>query len=80
MNRQRAIEISQSPDMKDVTFENTRIYIQHVNEDETARIYPLDNPEQEMTVPLTSLVEETPESDNIDLAALNCRVDPYRGE
>jgi len=58
MIKQRAIEISQSPTMEHVTYEGTPIYIQHVNEDDTARIYPLNNKEQEMTVPIESLKEE----------------------
>nr|WP_154894224.1 H-type small acid-soluble spore protein [Paenibacillus xylanexedens] len=57
MNRQRAIEISESAIMKNVTYQNAPIVIQHVNEDETARIYPIGNSEQEMTVPLSSLTE-----------------------
>jgi len=58
MIKQRAIEISQSPMMEHVTYEGAPIYIQHVNDDDTARIYPLDNKEQEMTVPIESLKEE----------------------
>lgn len=57
MNKQRAIEISESAIMKHVTYQDTLIYIQHVNEDETARVYPIGNSEQEMTVPLSSLTE-----------------------
>ncbi|MCY9513397.1 small acid-soluble spore protein H [Paenibacillus apiarius] len=59
MNKQRAMEIAASPDMVEVTCEGTPIYIQHVNEQqETARIFPLDQPEQEREVPLSSLVEQ----------------------
>ncbi|WP_433706732.1 small, acid-soluble spore protein, H family [Paenibacillus illinoisensis] len=43
--------------MKNVTYQDAPIVIQHVNEDETDRIYPTGNSEQEMTVPLTSLTE-----------------------
>lgn len=57
LNKQRAIEISESTIMKNVTYQDTPIFIQHVNEDETARIYPIGNSEQEMTVPLSSLTE-----------------------
>lgn len=42
MNKQRAIEISESAIMKNVTYQDTPIYIQHVNEDETARVYPME--------------------------------------
>lgn len=57
MNKQRAIEISESAIMKNVTYQDTPIFIQHVNEDETVRVYPIGNSEQEMTVPLSSLTE-----------------------
>ncbi|MDG5790076.1 small acid-soluble spore protein H [Evansella sp. AB-P1] len=58
MNIQRAKEISQSPDMKDVVCNGQRVYIQHVDEqNETARIYPLEQPEQEQEVNVDSLTE-----------------------
>jgi small acid-soluble spore protein H (minor) len=58
MNKQRAQEIAASPVMANVTFQGTPIYIQHVDEkNETARIYPLDQPENEQEVPLGSLME-----------------------
>jgi len=58
MNVQRAKEIASSPVMAHVTYEGTPIYIQHVDEKhEKARIYPLDQPENEQTVPLSSLKE-----------------------
>ncbi|MCL6604167.1 MAG: small acid-soluble spore protein H [Paenibacillus sp.] len=58
MNIQRAKEIAQSPSMASVTYEGVPIYIQNVDEDnELARIYPLDQPENEQEVPLNSLVE-----------------------
>jgi len=60
MNNQRAQEIAASPNMVDVTYNGTPIYIQHVDEkNETARIYPLDKPENEQSVPLSSLVERS---------------------
>lgn len=58
MNLRRAQEIAASPVMADVTFNELPIYIQHVDEDnEMARIYPLDEPEKEQSVPLASLKE-----------------------
>ena len=57
MNKQRAIEISESAIMKHVTYQDTPVYIQHVNEDEAAGVYPIGNSGQEMTVPLSSLTE-----------------------
>jgi small acid-soluble spore protein H (minor) len=59
MDNQRAKEIASSPVMENVTYEGTPIYIQHVNEQNgTARIYPLGQPENEQEVPLTSLIEQ----------------------
>ncbi|MCM3781405.1 H-type small acid-soluble spore protein [Neobacillus mesonae] len=57
MNKHRAIEICESAVMANVTYQNTPVYIQHVNEDETVRIYPIGDSEQEITVPLSSLIE-----------------------
>jgi small acid-soluble spore protein H (minor) len=59
MNTQRAKEIASSPVMAHVTYNGVPIYIQHVDEqNETARIYPLDQPENEQDVPLYSLQEQ----------------------
>ncbi|MDD9268287.1 small acid-soluble spore protein H [Paenibacillus sp. GCM10023248] len=59
MNPQRAMEIADSPVMANVTCNGVPIYIQHVDEgNETARIYPLDQPENEQQVPLSSLIEQ----------------------
>ena len=58
MNKQRAKEIAASPIQANVTYNDVPIYIQNVNENnETARIYPLDEPENEQNVPLTNLIE-----------------------
>jgi len=58
MNKQRAQQIAASPVMADVTYNGSPIYIQHVDEEnDTARVYPLDRPEDEQTVPLSSLTE-----------------------
>lgn len=59
MNKQRAKEIAASPVMQNVTLNGVPVYIQHVDEDaETARIYPLDEPENEQNVSLGQLIEE----------------------
>ncbi|NBD24485.1 H-type small acid-soluble spore protein [Paenibacillus sp. T1] len=61
MNPQRAQEIAESPVMADVTCDGVPVYIQHVDaENDTARIYPLDQPDQEQTVALGTLVEASP--------------------
>lgn len=58
MNKLRASQIAASPVMANVSCDGIPIYIQNVDEtNETARIYPLDQPEQEQEVPLDSLVE-----------------------
>lgn len=59
MNSQRAKEIVSSPTMVDVTLNGVPIYIQHVDEkNETARIFPLGEPENEQDVSLSELNEK----------------------
>ncbi|MGZ9584331.1 small acid-soluble spore protein H [Paenibacillus marinisediminis] len=59
MNIQRAQEIASSPVMATVLCDGKPIYIQHVNkQNETARVYALNNPEEEWEVPLNSLSEQ----------------------
>lgn len=58
MNKQRAQEIMESPDIKRVHYNGTPVYIQRVDEKgETARIFPLDDPSHEQTVSLNELHE-----------------------
>lgn len=58
MNKQRAQEIVNSPEMVRVTYNGVPIFIQNVDENnETARIYPLDEPQNEQEVPLKQLAE-----------------------
>ncbi|UCZ53175.1 small acid-soluble spore protein H [Bacillus shivajii] len=58
MNRHRAEEISESPIMANVTYNGTPIYIQHVDDqNETARVFPLDDPQNEFVVQVDNLVE-----------------------
>ncbi|MFD1019816.1 small acid-soluble spore protein H [Thalassobacillus hwangdonensis] len=59
MQKERAKEISVSPVMANVTYNGRQVYIQHVDEqNETARIYPLDEPQDELEVSLRTLLEE----------------------
>ncbi|WP_209970854.1 small acid-soluble spore protein H [Paenibacillus eucommiae] len=59
MNKQRAQKIIESPVMVNVTYQGTPIYIQNVDEhNDTATIFPLDQPENEQSVPLDSLIEQ----------------------
>ncbi|WP_407639163.1 H-type small acid-soluble spore protein [Alteribacillus iranensis] len=54
----RAQEIAESPVMAHVTYDGTPIYIQHVDEhSHTARIYALEDPDTELSVPLDQLME-----------------------
>jgi small acid-soluble spore protein H (minor) len=58
MNKQRAQEIVESPEIINVTYNGKQIYIQHVDEhSDMVRIYPLDEPTHEEDVPLDSLRE-----------------------
>jgi len=58
MNAQRAQEISESPVIANVMHNGEKVYIQHVDADKgIARIYPLDNPQNEQDVPLDNLKE-----------------------
>ncbi len=74
MNIQRAQEIAASPIMANVDFNGVPVYIQHVDEDnETARIYPLGQPEQEQEVPLSSLSENSSFL-AMDVDRMSCRI------
>ena len=60
MNTQRAKEIATSPVMANVTLNEVPVYIQHVDEETNmARVYPLDDPDQEESVPVDSLLEHS---------------------
>lgn len=58
MNIQRAKEIAESGVLANIQYNGQRIYIQHVDEQKgSARIYPLDDPENEKEVPVEQLLE-----------------------
>lgn len=58
MDAQRAQEIATSPVMEKVTYNGLQVYIQHVDENNgTARIYALKDPQKEQEVPISSLIE-----------------------
>jgi|GEM_PF-127782 small acid-soluble spore protein, H-type len=74
MDINRAKAISVSPNMVDVRYEGVPIYIQHVDDaKETARIYPLSDPEQETEVPVRSL-QEPSSTMAMDVEQMACRV------
>jgi small acid-soluble spore protein H (minor) len=59
MNAQRAQEISSSPMMTNVTYNGESIYIEHVDQQNgTATIHPLDEPNNKQSVSVTSLNEQ----------------------
>ncbi|MCJ8008359.1 H-type small acid-soluble spore protein [Lederbergia wuyishanensis] len=58
MNIQRAAEIAESPDMKNVMYNGKPVYIQRVDDqNDTVRVFHLDNPENEFDVLVTNLIE-----------------------
>lgn len=59
MDKLRAKEIAESPDLKNVQYQGKRVFIQRVNEDsDTAQIYFLDDPHNEIEVQLSDLREK----------------------
>ncbi|HLS20312.1 MAG TPA: H-type small acid-soluble spore protein [Bacillota bacterium] len=59
MEKHRAVEIANSPVMKDVTYQGAQVYIQHVDEQTgMAHIQILDEPEQTLTVDVSHLQED----------------------
>lgn len=60
--------------MVDVKYNGVPIYIQHVDgSKETARVYPLAEPDQEIEVPVRSLVE-TASTIAMEVEQMACRV------
>lgn len=58
MKTQRASEIASSPDMADVSYNGSPVYIEKVNEiNRTAYIHLLSEPKDQIKVPVTSLIE-----------------------
>lgn len=59
MDAQRAQEIADSPIMADVTYNGSRVYIEHVDQGkQTATVHPLDNPSSKQSVAVTGLQEQ----------------------
>ncbi|GGM24445.1 hypothetical protein GCM10011351_07770 [Paraliobacillus quinghaiensis] len=59
MDAKRAQEIIFSPEMVNVTYNDGKVYIEHVDEDTgNATVHPLDNPEIKQSVSVTELVEK----------------------
>ncbi|SDZ12367.1 small acid-soluble spore protein H (minor) [Evansella caseinilytica] len=59
MDAQRAQEICSSPVMANVTCNGKRVYIEHVDQQQgTATIHPLDEPDNKQSVSVDSLMEQ----------------------
>ncbi|ANX10855.1 small, acid-soluble spore protein, H family [Fictibacillus arsenicus] len=59
MDAQRAQEISESSAMANVTYNGQSIYIEHVDQQNgTATIHPLDEPNNKQSVSVSSLDEQ----------------------
>ncbi|MFE1245982.1 small acid-soluble spore protein H [Fictibacillus sp. NPDC058756] len=59
MDAQRAQEISESSAMANVTYNGQSIYIEHVDQQNgTATIHPLDEPNNKQSVSVSSLEEQ----------------------
>ncbi|GEN44584.1 H-type small acid-soluble spore protein [Alkalibacillus haloalkaliphilus] len=58
MDRLRAEQIAESPEMKNVQYNGQNVYIQHVNDNGTAHCYFLDEPENEFDAQLSNLREK----------------------
>ncbi len=59
MDAKRAQEIADSPVMANVTYNGTRVYIEHVDQGkQTATIHPLSNPNNKFSVPVDDLQEQ----------------------
>lgn len=58
MKSERASEIASSPVMANVSYNGSPVYIENVNEiNNTAYIHLLSEPEDQIKVPVTSLIE-----------------------
>jgi small acid-soluble spore protein H (minor) len=58
MDAQRAQEIANSTTMANVMYNGTRIYIEHVDQQNgTATIHPLNQPNQKQSVAVSNLME-----------------------
>lgn len=61
MDPNRAQEIVNSPTMVNVSYRGIPVYIQGVNPDQqTAKVFPLDEMDHEQEVDLQGLIEEGP--------------------
>lgn len=59
MNVERANQIIDSPEKIKVTYQGTPVWIESIDDgNQTARVFPENNPNEEKTVPVGELVEE----------------------
>ncbi|UTR12309.1 MULTISPECIES: H-type small acid-soluble spore protein [Evansella] len=60
MDKNRVVEILDSPDMIDVTYKGEKVFIEQVDENyEKARVFPLDEPGKHYDVEVKSLQEHS---------------------
>ncbi|WP_088036705.1 H-type small acid-soluble spore protein [Evansella clarkii] len=60
MDKNRVVEILDSPDMIDVTYKGEKVFIEQVDENyEKARVFPLGEPEKHYDVEVKSLQEHS---------------------
>ncbi|WP_138416124.1 small acid-soluble spore protein H [Aquibacillus sediminis] len=58
MDAKRAQEITSSPEMTNVTFNGSQVYIEHVDQSNgQATVHPLEDPEQKQSVSVEDLKE-----------------------
>jgi len=58
LNRQQAEQIAESGQMKRITYNGKAVYIQRVNDQsDTARVFHLEDPQEEFDVELSQLEE-----------------------
>ncbi|MGI6683920.1 MAG: H-type small acid-soluble spore protein [Bacillota bacterium] len=59
MDVKRAKDIIAAPNMINVTYNGTPVYLENVNENRgTAFVHPLNQPESRQEVPVTNLMEQ----------------------
>lgn len=59
MDARRAQEISDSTNMSNVMYNGTRVYIEHVDQQNgMATIHPIEEPTKKQSVPVSQLMEQ----------------------
>lgn len=61
MNNQRAKDIISSPEMINVTYNGKQVYIEKVNDNNTACVHFISKPDQTQEVSVNNLIEQLSE-------------------